>query len=114
MWDLQRRGSCLHGKIRINLAKEKLTETRTACSLPEYFLSKDHNVLINDVEIVFIEKTEAASGRCFVKKVFLVADRALRLIISIKISFQYVLRVKLSFSSKKNVMKMFIFLKNCF
>ena len=57
MWVVQRRGPGLKGIIT-SLAKEKLREEYVQNYLREhFFLSEGHNGLINDVEIVFVDKT---------------------------------------------------------
>ena len=59
IWDLQRRGLGLDRMIT-SLAKEKLREGRTCMQkyLHKYFLREGHNGLINEVDIVFVDKTD--------------------------------------------------------
>ena len=54
MQDLQQRGSGFDGKMT-TLAKEK---DRMQKYLHDHFLRQDHNGLINDVEIIFIDKRD--------------------------------------------------------
>ena len=57
MWDLQRRGSSLN-EIIASLAKEKPREDCRKKYLHKDFSSEAHNGFKNDVEIVFIDKTD--------------------------------------------------------
>ena len=59
MQDLQRTGSGFDGIIT-SLANEKLREVSTACKgiFMSTFLSEGYNGLIDDIEIIFIDKTD--------------------------------------------------------
>ena len=57
-WDQQQRGLGSDGIIT-SLVKGKLREGWIVCKMHDHFLSEGHNGLVNDVKIVFIDKTDS-------------------------------------------------------
>ena len=58
-WDQPQRDIGSDGIIT-SLVKGKLREGWIVCKMHDHFLSESHNGLVNDVKIVFIDKTDSS------------------------------------------------------